>query len=50
MIVDDMIENEDGSATLTLDLSSEELQILITYAVNKLLEREIQNAKISKES
>ena len=39
------VENEDGSTTLTLDISEEENRILIQYAVINLLEKYIESQK-----
>jgi len=39
MQVADMAEHEDGSATLTFDLSKEETSMLVEYALQQLLRK-----------
>ncbi len=45
MEVTKITENEDGSATLELNLTEEENNILIGYAVNDILKKNIENFK-----
>jgi hypothetical protein len=37
MIVDKIVEHEDGGATITMDLTEEEREVLITHALLDLL-------------
>jgi hypothetical protein len=39
--VENMVENEDGSATMQLDLSAEEVQLLIEHAIQDLLKKAV---------
>ena len=41
MDVIDFKENEDGSATVTLNMTEEEQKFLLEYAIKKILEEEI---------
>ena len=43
MKVIDVIENEDGSCTLELDLTKEEVKLLINYAIVDILKEQIKN-------
>jgi len=36
-------ENEDGSATLDVNLTEKEINILVGYAVNDILKKQIKN-------
>lgn len=42
MKVLEIVDNDDGSATLTLDMTEEEKSILIEYAIIKLLKEYIE--------
>jgi hypothetical protein len=42
MEVTKIIENEDGSATLDLNLDEEEVNIFVGYAVNDILKKQIK--------
>ena len=45
MEITEFKENEDGTATLTADISNEEISMLIDYAVNNILRKEMKNIK-----
>ena len=39
-------ENEDGGATLDLDLTEEEVNIFVSYAVNDILKKQIKEMEL----
>lgn len=41
MIVEDVVEHDDGSCTLQVELTDEEVRFLISYAIKDILEREV---------
>ena len=41
MVIEDVVENEDGSATLKVELTSSEVRALLSYAICRLLEEEV---------
>ena len=45
MEVIDIVDNDDGTATLTFDMTEEEKSILIEYAVQNLLREYIEKEK-----
>ena len=45
MKVLDIIENEDGSATVTFEMIKEEHDLLIGYAIVDILKKEINKSK-----
>jgi len=48
MKVIEIIDNDDGSATITFDMSSKEQRLLIEYAVVHLLENYIKRGGTNK--
>jgi len=46
MDIVEMKENKDGSCSITFDFTTEELSLLLTYAVTKILEEEIEKYKL----
>jgi hypothetical protein len=43
MLVTELIENEDGSAELKVELNTEEVNLLIEFAINEALKNYIYN-------
>lgn len=45
IVVKKVIENEDGSANMELDLDSEAVQLLLDIGLTRLLEEHLENNK-----
>jgi len=45
MRIPKFIENDDGSATITLEISEEENQLLIQYAITNILKEKIKEER-----
>lgn len=43
MLINELIEKEDGSAELKVELSTEEVNLLIEFAINEALKNYIYN-------
>jgi hypothetical protein len=41
IVVNEVIENEDGTATISMELSSTALKELLSFAVNEILRRSL---------
>ena len=45
IVVKEVIENEDGSANMELDLDSQAVQLLLDIGLTRLLEEHLENNK-----
>jgi hypothetical protein len=45
LTIEDVVEHEDGSATLTIDMDNEMLQSLLQYAVINILTQAVEEDK-----
>lgn len=45
IVVKEVIENEDGSANMELDLDSKAVQLLLDIGLTRLLEEHLENSK-----
>ena len=41
----DIIDNDDGSATITIDMSKDDVQLLLNHAINDILKKYVEKPK-----